>query len=198
MNDIILPKWPALVVTGKPVTEDQAIEIIFRTHSSYLANASNDVNFNNYISTFLSGQNKWKQIPELYYMCNHQISTAWIGGPHGWINWEGQIFTNNYNIGKWPSVEEVQLELSSIAKAFPFLDMKVQLMSGETCEKDNKPLVQFNVKNGKVKSFVPKNGICSTVCNNLIRYIMQNSSFEHITTWEFERYYNRFKEIMDF
>ena len=30
-----LPKWPAIVVKGKPVTEDQAKEIIIRTDSFY-------------------------------------------------------------------------------------------------------------------------------------------------------------------
>jgi 5-methylcytosine-specific restriction endonuclease McrA len=31
-----LPKWPALLVTGKAVTEDQAMEILIRTSTNYL------------------------------------------------------------------------------------------------------------------------------------------------------------------
>lgn len=36
INTVELPKWPGIIVTGKPVTKEQAWEIIIRTHSDYL------------------------------------------------------------------------------------------------------------------------------------------------------------------
>ena len=47
---------------------------------------------------------------ELEYLSNHRIVSSWIGGPHGWCNWEGNIGCNNYNIGKHPSCKEVYNE----------------------------------------------------------------------------------------
>jgi len=41
--DIALPKWPAFVVVGKPVTKEQAMEILIRTDS--LCFSSNDREF---------------------------------------------------------------------------------------------------------------------------------------------------------
>lgn len=93
---------------------------------------------------------------DLEYLHNKRIVSSWIGGTHGWCSWNGYIGTNNYNIGKWPSVESVYNDWKKIARAFPFIDLQCQLLSGETCEEDNRPLIQFNVKKGKVKMLVPK------------------------------------------
>ena len=95
---------------------------------------------------------------DLSYLCNDQIVSSWIGGPHGWINWNGEIFSNNHNIGKWPSVECVHQDWKDIAKAFPYLSLTCQLMSGETCEDDKEPLVEFTVTNGTVSVEACKSG----------------------------------------
>lgn len=108
---------------------------------------------NEYWETIYS---KYKRIHPISYLANNRIVSSWIGGPHGWCDWNGNIGTSNYNIGKYPSVEEVHNEWKMIAKAFPFLDLKCQLFSGETSEDYIIPVVQFNIKNGKVKITVPK------------------------------------------
>jgi len=94
-------------------------------------------------------EKRMKTIP-LGYLNNSRIVSSWIGGPHGWCNWSGDIFSNNYNIGKWPDVEPVYEEWSAIAKAFPYLELKCQLLSGETCEPGLRPLVEYSVSKGKV------------------------------------------------
>ncbi len=173
-----LPKWPALIVKGKPVTKEQAMEIIVRTDS--FSFCSNDKEFEKDIHEMVYGvradwiglndaiQKKynlpslnetWQKIEEinkkynllqLGYLNNHRILSSWIGGPHGWCTWDGYIGTNNYNIGKYPSVKEVYEDWKEIAKAFPFLELRSQLLSGETCEENVKPVVEFVIKNGKV------------------------------------------------
>jgi hypothetical protein len=174
-----LPKWPALIVKGKPVTQEQAMEIIVRTdHFSF---CSNDKEFEKDIHELIYGvradwlglndaikekyrlkdfNETWEKqesleakykILDLSYMSNHRILSSWIGGPHGWCDWNGYIGTNNYNIGKYPSVEEVYEDWKKIAKAFPYLELKSQLLNGETCEEGALPVVEFVVKNGKVK-----------------------------------------------
>lgn len=92
---------------------------------------------------------------DIKYLSNHRISSAWIGGPHGWCDWDGVIGCHNYNIGKWPSVEDIYKEWKIIAKAFPFLDLRCQLMNHEaSCEdmtENPGPVVEYRVKDGKVK-----------------------------------------------
>ena len=95
------------------------------------------------------------KILDLYYLRNEQIVSSWIGGPHGWCNWEGYIGCSNYNIGKYTTVKEVYDEWKTIAKEFPYLDLRCQLLSGEQCDDDAIPVVEFIVKNGKVKMKKP-------------------------------------------
>ena len=186
-----LPKWPALLVVGTPVTREQAMEIILRTDNLYFS--SNDNQFNKQLNeyfydvkitdSFYGGENKaiakklgveennWNSIYEykdskekeinalsLSYLSNSRIVSSWIGGPHGWCDWNGNIHTRNYNIGKWPSVEEVYNDWVQIAKAFPFLELTSQLLNSEAGEDEVevRAVVEFRIKNGKVKMVEPK------------------------------------------
>lgn len=197
--DIGLPKWPALAVVGKPITRDQAMEILIRTDSLWFS--SNDHSFDRLLSQYVfdveiadagfdtkskaireklglaDEPGSWPKVYEyedlkraelghipLSYLGNSRIVSSWIGGPHGWCDWEGNIGSRNYNIGKWPSVKEVYEDWKKIAAAFPFLDLKCQLMGHEAGPDDgeDKPLIEFTVKAGKVKMSVPKGPITST------------------------------------
>jgi hypothetical protein len=181
-----LPKWPALLVQGEKVTIEQAKEIIIRTDSFYFS--SNDGAFtaelNNVVYGVRSASVKliedlqktfgldWNQAwdyteekqsvvgsLELIYLRNNRIVSSWIGGPHGWCDWEGNIQTSNYNIGKWPSIEEIYEEWKIIAHAFPFLKLRSQLMNCETCETDKvdiAPVVEFIVEKGTVIMIEPE------------------------------------------
>ena len=185
-----LPKWPALVVKGKPVTPDQAKEIIVRTDGFYFScndreweKEINDIiygiregnysekfdaelkkrhglqekDWNGLFSAKDSYLSKYKPVSDINYLNNHRIASSWIGGPHGWCSWNGRIGCSNYNIGKWPSIEEVYREWVSIAVEFPFLELKCQLMNSEAGEDENPiPVVEFEVKGGKVDMYEPK------------------------------------------
>lgn len=172
-----LPKWPGLIVSGLHVTKEQAAEILVRTDGWHLS--GNDRSWEQKLATDIIGWPRNKELDrysdsleerqsfygliqkfrqdhdvlELDYMENWQIYSSWIGGPKGWCNWDGRIFCANYNIGKWPSVECVYEELSIISSAFPFLDMRVQLLNTEIYEgNEDKPevVIEFNVREGNV------------------------------------------------
>jgi hypothetical protein len=181
-----LPKWPALLVQGEKVTPEQAKEILIRTDS--FSFSSNDEAFSSELNNIVYGvkgkswsltenlQKKfgfdWSQACnyteekrtevgnlDLQYLYNSRIVSSWIGGPKGWCDWDGNIQTSNYNIGKWPSIEEVYDEWDVIARAFPFLKLRAQLMNCEACETDAvdpKPVVEFIVKNGRVTMIEPE------------------------------------------
>ena len=172
---ISLPKWPAFIVVGKPVTKDQAAEIIVRTCGVYIH--TNDHNFErqayDVLGVAMTDDHGYKhadyasvnrvhealQVLELEYCKNNRIASCWIGGPHGWVDWNGSVGCNSFNIGKWPSATTVFEEWKKIAKAFPYLDLTCQLWCKETGEEDGKPVVEFRVKKGKVTAHAPKSPI---------------------------------------
>lgn len=82
---------------------------------------------------------------DLQYLYNSRIMSSWIGGPHGWCNWNGYIGCSNYNIGKHPSVEEVCKEWQTIATTFPYLSLKSQLIAEEG---EGNIAIEFEVKDG--------------------------------------------------
>ena len=168
--DISLPKWPQMIVAGKPVTVEQAKDIIFRTDrfltefSEY--SGGNYRKFNKEyrdkagITSVLPAIIKDRQLrdeiydelrviwPDIRYVLNDWGSSNFIGGPHGWCSPSGKI-SYRYNVGKWPSVQEIQEDWQEIATAFPYLDLNVTLMSGESCEEDtSQPLVNIRVLGG--------------------------------------------------
>lgn len=211
LDSIGLPKWPALLVTGKRVTLDQAIEINFRTASSWWS--TNDKEFLEFIAESIGAsiegygylnftqemREKWGHL-SLEYLCNSNIVSSYIGGPHGWCSWDGHIFANSYNIGKYPSVVEVHSEWEQIAKAFPFLSLRCQLLDGESSEDgDRKALVEYVIEDGKVEAFVPEDPT-PMVANvgldfNMVAALFNSRLREHGTEQQFTERYNRFKEL---
>ncbi|MER7361877.1 hypothetical protein [Nonomuraea wenchangensis] len=152
-----LTKWPRLLVTGEPVTREQANEILIRTDG--LDPCINDQAWERTIKALaaefgrppafdygrLNGNpDAWREhyaadeawrasmgILDLHYLGNARIASSWLGGPHGWCDWDGRIGCSNYNIGKWPTTEEVTEEWQAIAAAFPYLTLHAQLVTDE-------------------------------------------------------------------
>lgn len=155
-----LTKWPRLLVVGAPVTPEQAEEILIRTANLYLL-AVNDQAWNAYVTqTFglapgpygTATSDSIRAVTEeldmvpLTLLYTSRISSSWIGGPHGWCDWEGRIGTTTYNVGRHPDRETVLAEWALIAAAFPFLDLTAQLLADE----GTGPVVgQWRVVNGR-------------------------------------------------
>lgn len=174
-----LPKWPAMTVMGEAVSRDQAAEILIRTNPWY--QTCNDHEWENLVwkaigvkvsdSAFPSpdtdslreAEQRLRSIP-LSYLHNHRVMSSWIGGPHGWCHWHGDIHTVNYNIGKWPQPEEVLGDWQRIAEAFPFLNLRCQLWSGETSEEAITPVVEYIVRQGRVRAATPKKPLLYPSC----------------------------------
>jgi hypothetical protein len=94
----------------------------------------------------------------LNYLQNKQITTNVNFGLHGWCNWDGTIQTkHSYNIGPYPTVEEVYNEWVQIAKTFPYLNLRCQLINTDIVyahddphQQVAKPVVEFIIKDGEV------------------------------------------------
>ena len=188
-KDVSLPKWPAMVVRGQRVTREQAAEIIVRTARWPVSSNSHAFDQQANEAAGFHGVPSWREpynknesdaerlarfkaerkkesdardalgVLGVEYLHNDRISSAYIGGPHGWCDWDGDIFTDSYNIGKWPSVESVTSEWAEIAMEWPFLDLTCQLFSGEQCEDGIVPLVEFGVSDGEVIVRPPTPGL---------------------------------------
>ena len=163
-----LPKWSQMVVTGRSVTVEQAKNIIFRTDSfltdSNKYSGGNNKRFNDSyrekagLNMFITAEDSFRTSEylrksigfiETQYVTNDWASSAFVFGPHGWCSPSGVIAFND-NIGKNPRIEEVYADWVIIAKAFPFIDATVTLMSGESCEEDTDPVINFRVLDGNV------------------------------------------------
>ena len=175
----ITTKWPAMLITGEKMTEEQAIDIIIRTDEAVV---------NPNIYTFGNNEDFGKQWAKLIdvrydydesvysrlecvnfvsleYLYNDLLGSRWIGGSTSWIWEDGSIFRFS-NIGKWPSNEKVFDELKRIAQAFPYLKLKVTLFDeqvmfdfyingqkiADAAYEDvlDKALCSFTVENGEV------------------------------------------------
>ncbi len=176
-----LPKWPEMRVQGRPITTDDAYRLILRLGShAFSAHACNDRQWCATVRRVVgmpeapSGwvdepidvlRNRYEREAErkrqlgcvdvTYIGLDYRIASAYVGGCVGWCSWSGQISYAGHNIGKWPSVEEVAAEWGAVAAAFPVLDLRAQLFSGERCEEGTYPVVDFVVKDGAVRVTSP-------------------------------------------
>ena len=204
-----LPKWPQMLVTGTPVTQEQAIEIILRTDDFFFWHNGNNHEFIKAADKVL-GMPREPEYQEGYdasmeyadkmdeyrkqrkcisstYITNCWISSSYIGGPHGWCHPDGNIgFADN--VGKWPSVEEVKEDWDKVAAAFPFLELEVTLMSGENCEYESTPVVSMLIRNGEVtlvdptdRNLLTEFGRERPVSSNIEEHIRKTFAFSDLT-----------------
>ena len=175
-----LPKWPQMIVTGTPVSEMQALEIIRRTDVFFATFSLDDKQLAAEIMSAIGvpdrpdftkdmpnrieairayaekldcWRNAWGVIRSRYVYNN------WIDGSHalgfnGWCHPDGRI-GYAYNIGAWPYVQSVYHDWVMIAREFPFLELEVTLMNDEWCEDASKPVVSMLIRDGKVELVDP-------------------------------------------
>ncbi len=164
-------KWPRLIVVGQPVTEAQADEILIRTNDwGWLG--GNDAAWTRTVTAVAAefgrpadpdpnqrvvdwrahheATQAWQErlgLLELEYLANEQIMSSWIGGPHGWCDWDGSIGCGTFNIGKWPNDDDVAAEWTQIAAASPYLDLVAQCVDDEG---EGNLAAQWTVRDGQV------------------------------------------------
>lgn len=101
--------YPYYQMRGKPLTEEQAIDVISRTDGYFQYPFKSD----NYIGTV--------------NFHNHWFDDTF---PHGWVH-PGGIVGRNFNTSKYPDLEELLTEFLRYARAFPYLDLVVGITSWE-------------------------------------------------------------------
>ncbi len=140
----IVSKWPRLLVDGPAVSPELAGEILVRTDRWILCCNDRDWRAAVYDLVGIPRQGgnpvDWRDVDalresigalELAYLANDRIASAWIGGPHGWIDWDGRVGCADWNIGKWPSAEAVDHDWGLIARTWPELRLTAWLLEDE-------------------------------------------------------------------
>ncbi|MEV0617644.1 hypothetical protein AB0I81_30285 [Nonomuraea sp. NPDC050404] len=173
-----LTKWPRLLVAGEPVTREQANEILIRTDPWFLSPNDQawvsavegvaaeygmpvDPPFSADIETkkaSWAAKRAWQKrtgVLQLEYLGNQRIASPWIGGPKGWCDWDGRIGCSNYNIGKYPSVEQLTSEWQRIAVAFPYLRLHAQVLDIDEDEGTGPVLATWAVMDGRAALVEP-------------------------------------------
>lgn len=171
-----LPKWPAMLVTGTPVSVEQAKEIIRRTDRFFLWGSGNDAKYAAAViealgmptggSSEFVGQAKaraaafdaWRKawgLIETEYVYNDWVLSCFAYGANGWCHPDGKIGSAD-NVGKYPTPPEVMADWELLAGQFPFLDLGISLFSGEECEPGIEKVVSFSVAGGMVAPADPE------------------------------------------
>lgn len=149
----------AFQITGRPM----------RPNSQWLTTAAERTEANR---TYHEKTRAWEErhgILRLNYLSNAQIASAWIGGPHGWCDWNGQIGCDNYNLGKWPSDDDITEDWTAIAEAFPYLDLTAQCLEDEG---EGDPAAQWRVHAGTVEYNPEPTERITTPTNTALDYFM--------------------------
>jgi hypothetical protein len=146
-----LTKWPRLLVTGDAVTPEQANDILIRTSPPFMLSNDHEwvrlvcAEYGIPVQPAYPGATKWcepvhkelvwtfrdLEVIPLFHLYNRAVMSSWPGGFQAWCGWDGEIGCSTWNIGKWPDQDDVTRDLESIAAAWPFLRMHVQLISDE-------------------------------------------------------------------
>lgn len=167
----------------------------YNSEEDYSENFSKD--FRKYWQRFLKNKKRLK-ILDLNFICLTSIlnSDDFMVCPYGWLSWDGEIeFIGN--IGKWPDIEEVFKEWKIIAKNFPYLEMEIQLWNNDIyCDynsiPDNyviKPIIQFNLKNGKCIFTKPE-------YNHNIKVVENTFNFKKASEKELKEYFDKRQQIL--
>jgi hypothetical protein len=171
VHDDYLSKWPQMIVTGEPVTVEQAQEIIRRTDRFFAYPHSNNKQYDDLVRSMLwlpqdallreYWQETWGYIGT-QYVKNDWIASSYIGGAHGWCHPNGTIAFHD-NVGTYPTRADILRDWLEIAHAFPFLVADVTLMDGGSCVEGIQPVVSMEIRKGKVTVRPPIEGHKSTL-----------------------------------
>lgn len=157
--DVHLPKWAGITVVGEGITPEQAQVLLVRTCG--FGFWTNDRAFEAEVLRLVGvtadrlSPAQFDQIEEaearygvldLEYLRNSRIASCDIAGPHGWCDWVGTIYMAQRNVGKHATLSRLLEEAETIAEAFPFLTMRLQVLDREWSELDASPVAEYVVE----------------------------------------------------
>lgn len=176
MLGIKLPAWSPMLVKGDRVSPSQAAEVLIRTDNLYFATKDRawertlnqeigitqdvwDGSYEERIQALEARDRariRYRVLSDIQYLNNRKVASSSVRGPYGWINWDGTIFCDSYMIGKHAKVEEVFEEWLTIAKEWPFLRLRCQLLDTSIGSPLPQCLIEYVVESGCVSVKHPR------------------------------------------
>ena len=174
-----IPKNASYVVMGTPVTEEQATEIIVRTDSwkfkNWIGNLPDILrvigipvpdrieyrdrkvlSVKDLVSEDLELVEKLRKdlcVLDLKHFYTERLTENIFGNRRGWCTWMGRVFENySHVVDLTQKPSELLEDWALIAKAFPFLNLRCQIMDKlRSRDKDEvlQPCLEIKVKEGK-------------------------------------------------
>lgn len=169
MTDTDNTMWPRLLVVGEPVTPEQADDIIVRTTCLYRLYCNDERFMHDLQDAFglVRSPLGFATTPSvraaatelgslnLTALTMYRVYSMWIDGPRGWCDWDGRIGCNAYNLARSTDPADVTAEWARIAAAWPYLDLRAQLLGGDDADADRAPFAQWRVLDGRVTEETP-------------------------------------------
>lgn len=164
-SDVFFNGWVQCFTIGKKVSQKEAMEVLGKLDSAFIETHSNDIDWQKKRDSLL-GQDKLisysADIKEIYkekfpnyehiflnYFSTEMGDSHFVRGPNGWMHPRGCIW-NTFNIGKYPTLDEILSDLVHIANEFPFIEMVVVMMNDALEEPNRRPKIGISVNKGKV------------------------------------------------
>lgn len=140
-------KWPAARLLGTQVSVELHREYVLKTDSSFVGegftnnrvfeNELNDlIGLKDYAGSANENYRHYYRRKELFseelghislnYLGSHWISNSFIGGPHGVVAPSGIVQTAR-NFGKYPTVSEIESDLTALSLNFPTLEFTLSI-----------------------------------------------------------------------
>lgn len=154
-KDDISNKWPAARLLGPNVEVEQALDFIWLTDYALQepGYCTNDRQFSEELSDWLgcpsfdrphsgnrgehlSKHEEWcekkrkRNLVELSFLSSNWVASSYVFGPHGPVHPDGKVKLH-VNFGKWPSIDEVEIDLETIAEVFPWLSFTLALWDSQ-------------------------------------------------------------------
>ena len=118
----------------------------------------------------------------LNYLNNQKISSD--GGLYGWINENGEIFSNNYNIGKYATFSSLINDIKLILESFDFIkNINFQFLNKEFLSQDKNVILTIKVINREIYySLEDRELICEISKETVDDFIDHREDIDHIKT----------------
>ena len=198
--DLRLSKWAGLLVTGDHITKEQALEIMIRTDLLYnsfrFEKSYSDSLFKMIKKTYVSFPSPEDQISDvgveidryykifgvisLNYLNNQKIS--FDGGLYGWVNENGKVFSNNYNIGKNATFSSLINDIKLILESFDFIkNINFQFLNKEFLGINKNVILTIKVINREIYySLEDRDLICEISNETVDDFIDHREDINHI------------------
>ena len=174
----IANKWPAVRMVGPDVTEEQALDFIWKTDVAlqYPQYCSNNQQFNRRLAEWIGSpscddrhsREVWREWGEtiqkrgqigLEHFSSHWVASCMMGGPYGPVSPNGEV-NIAHNFGKWPDVGEIEKDLQLLADNFQWLSFQMALWDSadesQAVARGDEPDMGWKLHNGQFERIDPK------------------------------------------